>query len=79
VALNWQFWRHPALLDACIVNFKHERDTAMRGVLWDTRGGWLEFRDCALLVQGQPPTRMDGEVIVPLANVAFLQRLPKDT
>ena len=74
-ALTWQFWRHPALLHVCIVNFKDDKNTALRGVLWNTRGSWIEFRDCALLVQGQPPTKLDGDVIVPVTNIAFLQRL----
>jgi len=76
--LNWQFWRHPALLDVCLVNFKHDKESALRGVLWQTRGGWLEFRDCTLLVTGQPAAKMTGDVIVPLANVAFIQRRPGD-
>lgn len=76
--MTWRFWQHPALLRECIVNFQDDKATALRGVLWRTRGGWLEFRNCTLLVQEKPPLRIDGEVLVPVTNVAFLQRLAAD-
>jgi hypothetical protein len=75
--LRWLcFWWPPCLLRATIVNLKDDPSTAIRGVLWSSRGHWLTFRDCSLLKAGQPPARMDGEVVIPRANVAFLQVVP---
>ena len=61
------------MLRACIVNLKDDPSTAIRGVLWAQRGEWLVFRDCSLLKAATTPTKIDGEVIIPRANVAFLQ------
>lgn len=75
--MRWFFWwRPPCLLRACIVNLKNDPSTAIRGVLWSSRGSWLTFKDCSLLKPGQPPTKMDGEVVIERRNVAFLQALP---
>lgn len=67
------WWRPPCLLRAVIVNFTDDQATAIRGVLWSSRGAWLTFRDCSLLKAGATPTRMDGEVVVHRDRVAFLQ------
>ena len=75
--MHWLlFWRPPCLLRSVIVNLKDDPSTAIRAVLWSTRGPWLTFRDASLLKAGSPPTPMDGEVIVHRSNVAFLQVLP---
>jgi hypothetical protein len=75
--LRWLFWwRHPSLLRACIVNLKDDPDTAFRGVLWASRGEWLTFKDCSLLKVNQPPTKMDGEIVIERRAVLFLQTLP---
>jgi len=77
MSLRWLlWWRPPAMLRVCIVNLVGDPDTAIKGVLWRSRGSWLVFRDCALLKAGATPTRMDGDVVVPRARVAFLQVLP---
>ena len=68
------WWRPPCLLRACIVNLKD--DTAIKAVLWTSRGPWLTFRDASLLKAGAQPVRMDGELVVHRSNVAFLQVLP---
>ena len=74
--LRWfLWWRPPCLFRACIVNLKNEPDTAIKGVLWSSRGGWLTFKDCSLLKPGVPPTTMDGEVVIERRNVLFLQVL----
>jgi len=58
------------------VNLKDDQTTALKGVLWTSRGPWLTLKDAALLKSGSPPTPIDGEAIVHRSNVAFLQVLP---
>jgi hypothetical protein len=48
-------------------------DTAIKGVLWRTRGAWLVLRDCSLVKAGAAPLPMDGEIVIHRTNVAFLQ------
>lgn len=75
--LRWLcWWRPPCLLRAVIVNLRDDPSTAIRGVLWSSRGAWLTLKDCSLLKPGQPPAPMDGDVVVERPNVAFLQVLP---
>lgn len=74
--LRWLcFWRPPCLLAQVIVNLKDDPSTAIKGVLWQSRGHWLTFRDCSLLKAASPPTKMDGEVVIHRSNVAFMQAL----
>lgn len=68
------WWRPPCLLRTVIVNLKSD-DSAIKGVLWSTRGPWLTFKDCALLKPGVT-TPIDGEVVLHRATVLFLQVLP---
>ena len=63
------------MLRSCIVNLKDDPATAIKAVLWSSRGPWLTFKDAALLKPGEPPTPMDGDVVVHRSNVAFLQVL----
>ena len=59
------------------MTLKSEQDTALKGVLWQTRGPWLVLRN-VFLISGSasaPEVRMDGEVIVHRDNVTFLQVL----
>lgn len=65
--------RPPAIRQRVIVNLQHDANEALRGVLWQSRGPWLVLRDVEALKAGQPPTAMDGEVLVHRSNVAFLQ------
>ena len=72
------WWRPPCLLRVVIVNLKDDPQTAIRGVLWGSRGAWLTVRQAALLRGGSPEvpaTTLDGEVVVHRSNVAFLQVL----
>ena len=71
------WWRPPCLLRVVIVNLKDDPNTAIRGVLWNSRGAWLTVRQASLLRGGAEPetTTMDGEVVVHRSNVAFLQVL----
>jgi len=55
------------------VNLVSDDETAIKGVLWTSRGSWLVLRDCALVKGGAAPLPMDGEVVIHRSNVAFLQ------
>jgi hypothetical protein len=72
-SLFW--WRPPCLLRSVIVNLKDDPTTAIRGVLWSTRGPWCTFKDASLLRAG-PPTPVDGEIVIHRDNIAFLQVTP---
>jgi hypothetical protein len=63
------------MLRSVIVNLRSDRDTAIRGVLWQVRGPWFVLRTVDLLSSGTP-TRMDGDVVIHRDNVAFLQVVP---
>jgi hypothetical protein len=73
--MRLMWWRPPCLLRVVIVNLVSD-DTAVRGVLWSSRGPWLTLRDAAVLKPQMEPTPVDGEVIVHRGNVAFVQVLP---
>jgi hypothetical protein len=64
------------LLRAVLVNLISERDTALRGVLWTSRGSWLVLKDVELLKGNSAPVDLDGEVVVHRTNVSFVQVLP---
>ena len=55
------------------MTLKHDDATAYQAVLWSSRGAWLTFRNCALLVKDRPATPMDGELVIHRDNVAYLQ------
>lgn len=75
--LRWLcWWRPPCLLRACIVNLRDDPSTAIKGVLWSSRGPWLTFKGCAGLKPGQPPAPIDGDVVIHRHRVSFLQVLP---
>lgn len=75
--MRWLFWwRPPCLLQPVIVNVKDDPSTAIKGVLWSQRGPWLTFRSCSILKANVPPMPMDGDVVIHVQNVAFLQVLP---
>jgi len=54
----------------------HDRDAALRGVLWESRGPWLVLRDVSLIKPDAPPLVVDGDVVIHRANVAFIQVMP---
>jgi hypothetical protein len=70
-SLFW--WRPPCLLRSVLVNLISEPDTALRGVLWSSRGPWLTLRDASVIKAAAPPVPLDGEVVIHRANVAFVQ------
>lgn len=75
--LRWLFWwRAPCLLRTVIINMKDDDTTAIRGVLWQSRGPWFTVADAQLLKAGLPPTRIDGSVVLHRDNVSFIQVVP---
>jgi hypothetical protein len=72
--LSWVYPPPPCVARAVLVTLKSEEDSALRGVLWQTRGPWFVLRN-VFLVREDREVRMDGEVIVHLDNVTFLQVL----
>jgi hypothetical protein len=74
--LTW-WWQPPCLVRAVIVNRKDDPTTALRGVLWSSRGSWLVLRDASVLAVNAPPRLIDGEIVIHRSNVAFLQVLPE--
>src|SRR5580765_7732241 len=43
------WWRQPPRLIDVLVNLKHDPDSALRGVLWSARGGWVVLRSAKLI------------------------------
>jgi small nuclear ribonucleoprotein (snRNP)-like protein len=52
---------------------------AVEGVLWDERGELLVLRDAVLLEPGAGAARLDGDVLIERAKVAFVQMPPAAT
>lgn len=70
------WWRPPALLKVVIVNMHQDQSLAIRGVLWGARGAWLQLREASLIRGRGEPEPVDGEVLIPRDNVAFIQVVP---
>ena len=62
--------RYPVLRKV-IVNTKTAE--AFRGVLWDRRGEYLVLRDAAMIRPRGETVMMDGELVIPITNVDFMQ------
>ncbi|PYR30333.1 MAG: hypothetical protein DMF90_27915 [Acidobacteria bacterium] len=73
----WAFWRPPCLRRVVLVSLVSDKDTAIRGVLWESRGVWFTVRNAAAIKARAAPLPMDGEVVIHRANVAFFQVLPE--
>jgi hypothetical protein len=69
------WWRPPCLHRVVVVHLIAETDTAIRGVLWQSRGAWLVLKKGFVLKPGLNPEPADGDVLVHRNNVAFLQVL----
>lgn len=65
------FNRRYPILRQMIVNTKTDR--AFRGVLWRKRRGYLVLRSAEMLRGKGEVVPMDGEVVIPAANVDFIQ------
>jgi len=75
--MSWLlWWRPPCLLRLVIVNLKDEQESAIKGVLWKSRGPWLVVRNATALQSGVQPAQVDGEVLIHRSNVQFIQILP---
>lgn len=72
----WFSQRPPCVLRTVIVNLKNDREAAIRGILWETRGPWFTVTEAQLLTSGAAPAPLDGSAVVHRDNVAFLQVLP---
>lgn len=72
----WGWWRPPCVLRTVIVNLANDRETAIRGVLWQSRGTWLVLRNPQAIQPGRPPAAIDGEVVIERQNVTFMQVEP---
>lgn len=63
-------WRRTAIRRRVLVNLR--TDKAIEGVLWATRGELLVLRG-AVVLEGGKAIKVDGEVVVEMANVDFVQ------
>lgn len=70
------WWRPPCLLRRVIVNFKHDPEEAIEGVLWSYRWGWLTLRDTSGLRSGQQAATVNGEIVIHRSAIAFMQVVP---
>ena len=52
-------------------------DSAVRGVLWRSRGAWLTVRGASVLKPDGSAAPLDGEVVIHRSEVLFLQALPE--
>jgi hypothetical protein len=73
--MRWMLWRPPCVRQRVLINVTYNSEEALEGVLWSYRGGWITLRDVSAVVAGQPPTKMKGDVVVHVRNVAYLQVL----
>jgi len=74
----WSWWQRlrgapPCVLHTVIVNLKDDPLTALHGVLFAWHRRWFVLKQASVLKAGEPPTPVDGELIVPVVNVSFLQ------
>lgn len=66
---GWLAWRAHAR-KRVVVNLA---DQAVSGVLWSVRGPLLVLRDAQLLLPGQQPQPVDGEVVIERDRVEWTQ------
>jgi hypothetical protein len=74
---KWLDWFRPyPELKTVIVNMK-QQETVFRGVVWKLTGPFVVLRNVVQLSNhaGREGTRLDGEVLVLLADVDFIQVL----
>ena len=65
-----KFWRKYLELKAGIVNLK--TGTAFRCVIWQQKREFLVLRNAEILTEGNQK-KLDGEVVVQLSEVEFIQ------
>ena len=64
------FVRYPVLRQIIVST---RTDRSFRGVLWRKRRGYLVLRNAEMLRSKGETVPMDGEVVIPSANVDFIQ------
>ena len=69
---DWICGRIPCLRQRVLVNLT-DRETAIQGVLWSHRGGFLVLKDAQLVSAQRPPVPLDGDVVLECAKVLFTQ------
>jgi len=80
-AVAWRLcqpWLLPRQGRRVIISLYGDRDAGdLMGVLWERRGGWLLLRDASVLdVGARDPRPMDGEAMVEITRVRYVQVLP---
>jgi hypothetical protein len=70
------WWRPPCVLRSVIVNFTDDPSTAIKGVLWASRGPYLTFKTASILKPNAEPATVDGDVVIHRDRISFLQVLP---
>jgi small nuclear ribonucleoprotein (snRNP)-like protein len=70
--MGWWGGNYP-VRRSVLVNLKTGKD--FKGVLWEQDRRYLVLRNASLLRSRETPVPMDGEVVIPLENVEFLQVL----
>jgi hypothetical protein len=74
--LGYLWWRtrFPFVKRRVLINCAD--DTAVRGILIDVRGDWLEVQQAELMRPDGAAAALDGQTLIPRARVLFLQVLP---
>lgn len=66
----------PRLRRRCIVNLRDAGSDSIEGILWTRRGRWIVLKDARLIHPADNSvTPADGEVLVPVQQIAFIQAL----
>lgn len=63
------------MFDTVVVHTKSGQ--SIRGAVRRRRRPWLVLADAVLLDGSEAPVKLDGDVIIPFANVDFAQRTTK--
>ena len=66
-----RLWRHYPVLETVIVNCKSGE--SFRGVLWEDGRRYLRLRQVRMIAQDSQPVPVDGELLIPISNLSFLQ------
>ena len=71
--LVWSRWlRMPAISQRVLVTLR-DQETTIEGVLVSRSGRWLVFADCEMLTRASAPVPLDGQALVDIDRVLFLQ------
>ena len=69
-----ELWTLPRRRRRCLVNMLGDEGT-IEGVLWARRGAWVILKDGRLLRPNGDAVRVDGDVMIDRATIAFIQVL----